>query len=179
MNISHETLAPLVGKTVTVTRNDVPGSWTGVLDNVWGDGVLRIIYISGFKEVVPLDRVASVFPTGPEGSYGPDYIPPGTPVPLCSSCGERHFSLAGCQGPVGPPGVHNDPTPSRYQWSYKGVEFDFYRLCEILGIKHHAQAHALKKVIRAGRSVKSLETDIDEAVACLVRWKEMILEDQA
>lgn len=43
MNLSHETLAPLVGKTVTVTRNDVPGSWTGVLDNVWGDGVLHII----------------------------------------------------------------------------------------------------------------------------------------
>lgn len=139
MNLSHESLAPLVGKTVTVTR-------------------------------------------GPSGSYGPDYIPPGTPVPLCSSCGERHFSLAGCQGLVGPSRVHNDPTPLRYQWSYqwsyKGVEFDFYRLCEILGIKHHAQAHALKKVIRAGRSVKSLETDIDEAVACLVRWKEMILEDK-
>lgn len=130
MNISHESLAPLVGKTVTVKRNDVPGSWTGVLDNVFGDGVLRIIYISGFKEVVPLDRVASVthelldtttgerkklkltpVTRGPSGSYGPDYIPPGTPVPLCSSCGERHFSLAGCQGPVGPPGVHNDPTP--------------------------------------------------------------------
>lgn len=58
----------------------------------------------------------------------------------------------------------SNPTPLRYQWSYKGVSFDFYRLCEILGIEHHAQAHALKKVIRAGRSVKSLETDIDEAL---------------
>jgi len=140
MNPLYETLAPLVGKTVTVTRNDVPGSWMGVL----------------------------------EDAYGPDYIPPWTPVPLCSSCGERHHSIAGCRGTEGPSG----PTPARYQWSYKGVEFDFYRLCEILGIRHHAQAHALKKVIRAGQSVKSLETDIDEAVACLVRWKEMILEDR-
>lgn len=89
--------------------------------------------------------------------------------------------LAGLEGAAGsrsPEGVRDDPTPSRYQWSYQGVEFDFYRLCEILGIEHHAQAHALKKVIRAGRSVKSLEQDIDEAVACLVRWKEMILEDR-
>lgn len=71
----------------------------------------------------------------------------------------------------------DSPTPSRYQWSFKGVSFDFYRLCEILGIKHHAQAHALKKVIRAGQSVKSLEQDIDEAIACLMRWKEMVIQD--
>ena len=42
------------------------------------------------------------------------------------------------------------PTPERYRWEWKGVTFDFYRLCEILGVEHHAQAHALKKVIRAG-----------------------------
>lgn len=70
-----------------------------------------------------------------------------------------------------------NPTPSRYSWTHKGVSFDFYRLCEILGITSHAQAHALKKVIRAGRSVKPLEQDIDESIACLLRWKEMVLED--
>ena len=69
------------------------------------------------------------------------------------------------------------PTPSRYQWKWKGASFDFYRLCEILGISHHAQAHALKKIIRAGRSIKSTEQDIDETIDALLRWKEMIQED--
>lgn len=70
------------------------------------------------------------------------------------------------------------PTPSRYQWVYKTISFDFYRLCAILGITHHAQAHALKKIIRAGRSVKTLAQDIDEAIDALLRWKEMLDEDQ-
>lgn len=46
-------------------------------------------------------------------------------------------------------------------------------------MKHHAQAHALKKVIRAGRSIKPVEQDIDEAIAALSRWKEMLAEDAA
>lgn len=71
------------------------------------------------------------------------------------------------------------PTPSRYRWEWRGVTFDFYRLCEILGVEHHAQAHALKKVIRAGRSIKPVEQDIDEAIAALSRWKEMLAEDAA
>ncbi len=70
-----------------------------------------------------------------------------------------------------------NPTPDRYRWSYNGVTFDFYRLCEILGITLHAQAHALKKVIRAGRSIKPVLQDIDETIAALQRWKEMIGED--
>lgn len=69
------------------------------------------------------------------------------------------------------------PTPDRYKWSWKGVSFDFYRLCEILGIKHHAQAHAMKKLIRAGRSVKPIDQDIDETIDALLRWKEMLNED--
>lgn len=73
--------------------------------------------------------------------------------------------------------ITEGPTPSRYRWSYRGVEFDFYRLCEILGITSHAQAHALKKVIRAGRGEKPLEQDIDEAIDALRRWKEMVGEE--
>jgi hypothetical protein len=70
------------------------------------------------------------------------------------------------------------PTPDRYRWTWCGITFDFYRLCEILGIKHHAQAHALKKLIRAGRSVKSIDQDIDETIDALLRWKEMLTEDR-
>lgn len=76
-------------------------------------------------------------------------------------------------------GDADGPTPSRYRWRWKGAGFDFYRLCEILGVRHHAQAHALKKVIRAGQSVKSIEQDIDEAIDALLRWKEMVGEDAA
>lgn len=137
MTLSHETLAPLVGKIVTVTRNDIPGATTGFLADLL-DGCISIDHGGGKGQIIALKWV-------------------------------QHISLAGEPG---------SPTPSRYQWSYKGVSFDFYRLCEILGIEHHAQARALKKVIRAGRSVKSLETDIDEAIACLSRWKEMVLEDK-
>lgn len=76
------------------------------------------------------------------------------------------------------PPLPQNPTPSRYQWSYQGVDFDFYRLCDILGVTHHAHAHALKKVIRAGRSVKPLVQDIDEAISALQRWREMVYEDE-
>lgn len=68
-------------------------------------------------------------------------------------------------------------TPSRYRWSFRGVVFDFYRLCEILGINHHAQAHALKKIIRAGRGGKPLAQDIQESIDAMQRWKEMVEED--
>lgn len=76
------------------------------------------------------------------------------------------------------PSAADGPTPARYKWQWRGVSFDFYRLCEILGVQHHAQAHALKKIIRAGKSIKPLEQDIDETIAALLRWKEMIREDQ-
>ncbi len=69
------------------------------------------------------------------------------------------------------------PTPNRYQWAWMDAAFDFYRLCEILGVKHHAQAHALKKIIRAGQSIKPIDQDIDETIDALLRWKEMIAED--
>lgn len=71
----------------------------------------------------------------------------------------------------------NKPTPKRYQWSWKGVSFDFYRLCEILNLKSEPQKHAIKKLIRAGQSIKTLEEDVDEAIAALERWKEMEKED--
>ena len=73
----------------------------------------------------------------------------------------------------------SNPTPDRYTWTYQGVTFDFYRLCEILGIKSHAQAHALKKVIRAGKSIKPLVVDIQESIDCMERWKEIAKEDAA
>jgi len=91
--------------------------------------------------------------------------------PLDIQIGGQHYKDLAIQPAA------NGPTPARYKWQWQGAQFDFYRLCDILGIKHHAQAHALKKIIRAGKSIKSTEQDIDEAIAALFRWKEMIGED--
>lgn len=71
------------------------------------------------------------------------------------------------------------PTPSRYQWTYQGANFDFYRLCEIVGVHRGPAQHAMKKIIRAGKSIKPIEQDIQEAIDSLTRWKEMIQEDNA
>jgi len=71
-----------------------------------------------------------------------------------------------------------NPTPSRYQFEFQGARFDVYRLTEIVGITHHAQAHAFKKIIRAGQSEKPLVQDIDEAIQAMQRWKQMVVEDQ-
>lgn len=71
----------------------------------------------------------------------------------------------------GDPGAH-------YRFSYQGVKLDPYRIFVTYGITHPAQQHAIKKLLRAGASVKPLERDIDEVIVTLNRWKEMLAEDQ-
>ena len=66
---------------------------------------------------------------------------------------------------------------SHYKFDHKGIRLDPYRILSIYGITHPAQQHAIKKLLRAGRSVKSLVQDIDEVMDSLSRWKEMIEED--
>lgn len=65
-----------------------------------------------------------------------------------------------------------------YDFSYKGIRLDPYRIESVCGPWHPAQAHAIKKLMRAGKSVKPLIQDIDEAIATLNRWKQMIQEDE-
>jgi hypothetical protein len=64
-----------------------------------------------------------------------------------------------------------------YQFVYKGIKLDPYRIMQVYGITNPAQQHAIKKLLRAGRSVKTTEQDIDEVILSLQRWKEMIRED--
>jgi hypothetical protein len=64
-----------------------------------------------------------------------------------------------------------------YKFQYKGHKIDPYRIFDIYKITHPAQQHAVKKLLRAGNSVKSLEQDIREVIATLERWLEMIRED--
>lgn len=66
-----------------------------------------------------------------------------------------------------------------YPQSYKGHKIDPYRICAIYGITHPAAQHAIKKCLRAGSGHKTLEQDIDEAIASLQRWKEMAVEDKS
>ena len=64
-----------------------------------------------------------------------------------------------------------------YDYSYRGGKLDPYRILQIYGITNPAQQHAIKKLLRAGRSLKPLTQDIDEVMLTLQRWREMILED--
>ena len=45
-------------------------------------------------------------------------------------------------------------------------------------ITHPAHQHALKKLLRCGKSVKEQKQDIKEVIDSLTRWLEMIEEDE-
>ena len=64
-----------------------------------------------------------------------------------------------------------------YQFTYKGIKLDPYRILKVYGISDPAQQHAIKKLLRAGESVKSLKEDIKEVIVSLTRWLEMLEED--
>ena len=66
-----------------------------------------------------------------------------------------------------------------YRYEYKGIKLDPYRIMQVYKIENPAHQHAVKKLLRAGRSVKTLRQDIDETIMTLQRWLEMLGEDQA
>jgi hypothetical protein len=65
-----------------------------------------------------------------------------------------------------------------YDFMFNGVKIDPYRIFEIYGITNSPLQHAIKKLLRCGKSVKSFDQDIDEAIASLMRLKEMRSEDR-
>ena len=67
---------------------------------------------------------------------------------------------------------------NHYKFYYKGLKIDVYRILEIFQITNPAQQHAIKKLLRAGNSIKPLNQDIDEVILTLERWKEMIIENE-
>lgn len=75
-------------------------------------------------------------------------------------------------------GSSGDNLGNHYKFSYKGIKMDPYRIFKIYKIADPAQQHAIKKLLRAGQSIKSLEQDISEVIVTLERWKEMIREDE-
>lgn len=66
-----------------------------------------------------------------------------------------------------------------YAHDYQGVRLDPYRILDVYGITHPAQQHAIKKLLRAGRGAKSLETDLREVIHSIERHLAMLTEDQA
>jgi hypothetical protein len=66
---------------------------------------------------------------------------------------------------------------SGYDVKFKDARLDPYRIIQCYGITHPAHQHALKKLLRAGRSHKPLVQDIIETIHSLQRWLGMIEED--
>lgn len=66
-----------------------------------------------------------------------------------------------------------------YSFTYRGFKIDPYRIFAIYGITEGPQQHAIKKLLRAGKSVKDLEQDVTEVISSLNRWLEMMREDAA
>ena len=64
-----------------------------------------------------------------------------------------------------------------YDATICGTKADPYAILLAYQITHPAQQHAIKKLLRAGKSHKPLGQEIDEVIATLNRWKEM-MEDQ-
>ena len=71
----------------------------------------------------------------------------------------------------------SNATPPHYNYFYKGIKLDPYRILKIYDITNPAQSHAIKKLLRAGEAHKDLKADINETIDTLIRWKEMIEED--
>ena len=65
-----------------------------------------------------------------------------------------------------------------YRFSYKGIKIDPYRILKIYKITDPAQQHAIKKLLRAGQSHKSLLQDLEEVIMSLSRQIEMLKEDE-
>jgi hypothetical protein len=69
-------------------------------------------------------------------------------------------------------------THSHYDVTIGGVKADPYRIGIAYGITHPAHHHALKKLIRAGKSHKSLEQDLRETIQAIERMLAMMKEEQ-
>lgn len=66
---------------------------------------------------------------------------------------------------------------THYNYEYKGIKLDPYRILFVYDICNPAQQHAIKKLLRAGESDKGYKQDIEEARDSLNRLLEMIEED--
>lgn len=75
-------------------------------------------------------------------------------------------------------GFNKSDIGKHYRFVFRGLKVDPYRIFRIYKITYPEQQHAIKKLLRAGNGHKSLLQDIEETIATLQRWKEIIAEDQ-
>ena len=68
-------------------------------------------------------------------------------------------------------------TPDYYGATISGIKLDPYRIGIAYQLTHPCHFHAVKKLLRAGRSSKSLVQDVQEVIDTLRRWQEMMKED--
>lgn len=66
---------------------------------------------------------------------------------------------------------------THYAYDYKGIRLDPYRILDVYNITHPAHQHAIKKLLRLGKSIKDRRTDLLEVRATLDRFLEMIEEE--
>ena len=66
---------------------------------------------------------------------------------------------------------------SYYDYTYKGIRFDPYRVCKIYNINGGPREHIVKKALRGCDKGHSELDLIKEIRACLDRWEEMVRED--
>lgn len=86
-------------------------------------------------------------------------------------------SSTGHGGPM-QPCYPADSLGKHYHFDYKGIRVDPYRIFRLYNITAPEQQHAIKKLLRAGESVKPLEQDIREVIATLDRWLDILAEDK-
>ena len=61
-----------------------------------------------------------------------------------------------------------------YDIRWHGHRLDPYRICVLYKVTHPALAHAIKKLLCAGkRGSKNAAQDVEEAIEALERWREM------
>ena len=64
-----------------------------------------------------------------------------------------------------------------YRYDYSGIRLDPYIILSVYGIACPAMQHAIKKLLRCGKSIKSERDDILEVMGTLERKLQMMNED--
>ena len=91
---------------------------------------------------------------------------------------ELYFVPMGKVQQVDSPTKENTGEYSYYEYSFNGVKLDPYRILSVYNITCPAMQHAIKKLLRAGNSVKDLKQDIQEVIDTLKRKLDMLEEDE-
>lgn len=70
--------------------------------------------------------------------------------------------------------MNEELKPSYYHRQFNGKSIDVYDMLVLWDATHPCQQHAIKKLLRAGQSIKPLKQDVEETIGTLKRWLEMM-----